>query len=90
MNPLNLIPGFNWLTMGAGALAGALLVSGPVYLKGRTDGHSLGASQGVVATMDQLERRGQINEAVRKTGECELIVELGGSCADGVPVDRDD
>ena len=75
-----LIPGFNWLPFATGALAGALLASGPVYLKGRADGHALGAAKGVIATMDQLERRGQINEDVRKTGECDLIIELGGVC----------
>jgi hypothetical protein len=56
------------------------LATGAAYLKGRSDGFALGAAKGVTATMDQLEQRGQINEAVRKTGECDLIVELGGVC----------
>jgi len=67
-----------------GAVAAALLVGG-AYLKGRSDGYALGTAKGVSATMDQLEERGQINEAVRKTTECELARELnpGSVCGDG-------
>jgi len=32
----------DWIKLGAGALAGALLVSGPVYLAGRSDGKDAG------------------------------------------------
>ena len=50
------------------------------YFKGRMDGKAIGAAQGVIATMEQLQARGQINEAVRSLDECDLITELGGVC----------
>ena len=59
------------------------LASGAGYIKGRSDGYALGTAKGVTATMEQLQQRGEINEDVRNTGECELIVELGGVCGDG-------
>ncbi len=68
-------------------IGGALVLSlatGGAYFKGRSDGYALGTATGVSATMDQLQERGQINEAVRKTGECDLILELNpdGLCID--------
>jgi hypothetical protein len=60
------------------AVSFALIVS--AYFKGRIDGKTIGAAQGVIATMDQLQARGQINEAVRNLDECDLIIELGGVC----------
>jgi predicted Kef-type K+ transport protein len=76
--------GFGSMQMiGVMAVAGGLLL-GCAYVKGRVDGYALGAAKGVTAAIDQLEERGQINEAVRKVGVCDLIIELGGVCADRV------
>jgi hypothetical protein len=69
--------------IGAAVIA-ACVATGGVYLKGRSDGYSLGTAKGVTATMDQLEERGQINEEVRKLEECKLVLELNpdGVCGD--------
>jgi|GEM_PF-6639715 len=49
----------DWLQIGSGALVGALLVAGPVYLAGRSDGRDAGrleAAKQSVQRMQQLEK----------------------------------
>ena len=68
--------------LAAGALALVVGVIGTAYLKGRADGAALAETRAMRATIEQLRERGLINEAVRDTSDCDLIVELGGVCDD--------
>ncbi len=62
----------------AGALVALLGWSGAIYLKGRSDGASVAETRAIKSTIEQLEQRGQINEAVRDTDAADLCIELGG------------
>ena len=70
------------LYLAAGALAAFIAWSGAVYLKGRADCASVAEQRAMQATIEQLRERGLINEAVRDTSDCDLIIELGGVCDD--------
>ena len=64
----------------AGALALFALWSTGLYMKGRADGAAVAESKAIQSTFNQLKERGLINEDVRNTDDCELVVELGGVC----------
>lgn len=44
----------DWIKIGAGALAGALLISGPVYLAGRSDGKDAGRLEAAKAAGERI------------------------------------
>ena len=68
--------------LAAGALALLAATHTGLYLKGRADEAALAETRAMRATIEQLRERGLINEAVRDTSDCDLIVELGGVCDD--------
>ena len=72
------IPGASWLNLAAGAVAGALLVSGPVYLKGRADGAALAELAQLKDTVKAHETRNQVDQDVDALSLVARCLELGG------------
>lgn len=70
----NIIPGFNWLTAGAGAIAGALLVSGPVYLKGRADGANLAELKPLRQTIQDIRERNHDDAETQQLSDFDLCL----------------
>lgn len=70
----NLIPGFNWLTAGAGALAGALLVIPPAYLKGRADGADLAELKPLRQTIQDIRERNHDDAETQQLSDFDLCV----------------
>ena len=72
------IPGASWINLAAGAVAGALLVSGPVYLNGRADGRELGRVAALEQAVKAYQQREDIDNATGNLSDTELCVILGG------------
>ena len=68
------IPGASWLNLAAGAVAGALLVSGPVYLKGRADGAALAELKPLKQTIRDIRERNNDDATTRKLSDFDLCI----------------
>jgi len=71
----------DYLKFGAGALAGALLVSGPVYLAGRSVGKDAGrieAAKQSVQRMQQLEKNNAEFNRLSDRDQCLVFMHDSG------------
>jgi hypothetical protein len=71
-----------WLKIGAGALLGALVASGPVYLLGKHQGRQEAAVAALQASLDAIQKREDIDHEVDRADLIDICVELGGVRAD--------
>ena len=69
---------FNWLQIAAGAVLGALVASGPLYLLGTHNGRQQAAVAALEAVSKAYKDRTDENEAVEALNPGALCVELGG------------
>ncbi|HWK65410.1 MAG TPA: hypothetical protein VNS34_10740 [Rhizobiaceae bacterium] len=69
---------FDWLKIGAGALLGALVAAGPVYLLGNHQGRQEAAVAALQASLDAIQKREDINHEVDRADLIDICVELGG------------
>lgn len=51
----------DWLKIGAAAVAGALLISAPVYLAGRHDGRVKVEAAAMASALERIEKMGKEN-----------------------------
>ena len=68
--------------IGAGAVLGALLAAGPVYLYGASQGRQQAAVAAVKETAKAYEERAKTDETIRSLDTVGLCVELGGVQSD--------
>jgi hypothetical protein len=69
---------FDWLKIGAGALVGALVVAGPVYLYGKHQGRQEAAVAALEASIKAIQKREDIDHEVDRADLIDICVELGG------------
>ena len=67
----------SWLRTAVIAALAAGAVGLITYAKGHSDGRDYERAKAALATLEQLEERGMINEEVRSLDDCDLLVELG-------------
>ncbi len=67
-----------WLKIGAGALLGALVATGPVYLYGKHQGRQEAAVAALQASLDAIQKREDIDHEVDRADIIDICVELGG------------
>lgn len=70
----SLIPGVNWLQLGAGAVIGALVASGPVYLKGRADGAALAELKPLKQTIQDIRERNIDDAETQRLSDFDVCV----------------
>ncbi len=68
----------DWLKLGAGAVAGALLAAGPLYLIGRHDGRQQAAVERLEADIDAFVKREGIDHEVDGMDRYRICLDLGG------------
>lgn len=68
----------DWLKLGQGAVAGALLAAGPLYLLGRHDGRSQAAVERLEADVDAFVKREGIDHEVDGMDRYRICLDLGG------------
>ena len=74
-----LIPGFNWLTIGTGAVVGALMMAGPAYLKGRIDADNLAELKPLKEIIQDIRDRNNDDAETRKLSDFDLCIrDTGG------------
>lgn len=69
---------FDWAKIGAGALLGALVASGPAYLLGKHQGRQEAAVAALQASLDAIQKREDIDHEVDRADLIDICVELGG------------
>lgn len=69
-----LIPGANWINLAAGAVVGALLASGPVYLKGRADGAAMAELKPLKQTIEDIRERNHDDAETQRLSDYDLCV----------------
>lgn len=67
-----------WLKIGAGALVGALIASGPVYLYAKSHGRQQAAVAALQASIQAIRTREDIDHEVDRADLIDICVELGG------------
>jgi hypothetical protein len=67
-----------WLKVGATALLGALVASGPVYLLGKHQGRQEAAAAALEASLKAIQKREDIDHEVDRADLIDICVELGG------------
>ena len=67
-----------WVKFGTGALLGALVVSGPVYLYGKSHGRQEAAVAALESTLKAISTREDIDHEVDRADLIDICVELGG------------
>lgn len=72
----------DYLKIGSGALLGALIASGPLYLYGKHQGRQQAAVAALEASIKAYKDRAHENEIVEALDPVGLCVELGGLRAD--------
>ena len=73
----------DWLKLGAGAVAGALLAAGPLYLIGKHDGRLAERAEILTRSVEILRERNATDDEVKGMDDAALCAALGGVFADG-------
>ena len=68
----------DWLKLGAGAVAGALLAAGPLYFIGKHDGRQQAAVERLEADVDAFVKREGIDHEVDGMDRYRICLDLGG------------
>jgi hypothetical protein len=68
----------DWFKLGAGAIAGALLAAGPLYLIGRHDGRSQAVVERLEADVEAYVKREGIDHEVDGMDRYRICLNLGG------------
>ncbi|MCY0148318.1 hypothetical protein OEG84_11500 [Hoeflea sp. G2-23] len=69
-----LIPGFNWLTIGVGVVAGALLAALPVYTMGRIDGKALSELKPLKQVIQDIRDRNTDDAETQRLSDFDVCV----------------
>lgn len=80
---LSFIPGAKWLPLAGGAVLGALVAAGPVYLYGHGKGREAERVAVLKRSVDLLRERNLTDDAVEDMDAAGLCVALGGVPVDG-------
>lgn len=72
-----------WLKLGAGAVAGALLAAGPLYLIGKHDGRQAERAEILTRSVEILRERNATDDEIKGMDDAALCAALGGVFADG-------
>ncbi len=67
----------DWLKIGSAALAGAILVSGPLYLYGKHEGRSQAAVAALEKSVSDLRQRNKIDENISASDAAALCRDFG-------------
>ena len=67
-----------WLKLGAGAVAGALLAAGPIYLIGKHDGRQAERAQILTRSVEILRERNATDDQIKGMDDAALCRALGG------------
>jgi len=67
-----------WLKLGAGAVAGALLAAGPLYLIGKHDGRQAERAEILTRSVEILRERNATDDEVSSFDDMALCRALGG------------
>lgn len=73
----------DWLKIGAGAILGAALIAGPVYLYGVHAGKTAAATEALKKSVEILRERNLTDEMVSGMSDDDLCRALGGVLNDG-------
>jgi len=69
---------FDAVKIGAGAVLGALVASGPVYLYGKHEGRQQAAASALQRSMDLIRERGKTNAKINSLDDPALCRSIGG------------
>ncbi len=73
----------DWIKLGAGAVAGALLAAGPLYLIGKHDGRLAERAEILTRSVEILRERNATDDEIKGMDDAALCAALGGVFADG-------
>jgi len=74
---LSLLPGLKWLPLAGGAVLGALVAAGPVYLYGAAQGRQQAAVKALETSVKILRERNDIDDQVSHADAAALCRDLG-------------